>query len=382
MRNSNWSSHNPQTVHRHRHSQTTPLLPSSCGHATSLLPANRQYSKSGWVYGLDPCSAECSKISEDASSNLRAATKAKIASSRIPISIRRNDLDYTTGSSSITSSTTVSENLHQKLIGVPFITTTSDITSDGSSVADVNPSIGASANAKYLCANDSISSVRRAASFTFSPKGHLDKVNQIQLQNIEPKKRFSRFAKTLDFIRSKMDSCSTSTLYPSKEEVMQWQDSFERLLNHKYGCLLFRTFLKGEFSDENVDFWIECEEFRKMKEGKKSTIQKAHSIYNKYIAEQSPKEVNLDSDTRTATKAALENGAKPNMFSLAQTRIEQLMSKDSYRRFLKSRLFLDLLTNDTASNTNKIQSKDSEQAKLSALETLKAVNFTENSKIS
>lgn len=54
---------------------------------------------------------------------------------------------------------------------------------------------------------------------------------------------------------------------------------------------MFRTFLKGEFSDENVDFWIECEEFRKMKEGKKSTIQKAHSIYSKYIAEQSPKEV-------------------------------------------------------------------------------------------
>lgn len=146
-----------------------------------------------------------------------------------------------------------------------------------------------------------------------------------------------------------MDASSTSTLYPSKEEIRQWQDSFESLLNHKCtwfvlawifwnlgkialqsctrifvvlfitaqaieplsrillvwknsvsfgtvpsfsdGCLLFRTFLKGEFSDENVDFWIECEEFRKMKEGKKATIQKAHSIYNQYIAEQSPKEV-------------------------------------------------------------------------------------------
>ncbi|KAK6114424.1 Regulator of G protein signaling domain family protein [Brugia pahangi] len=85
-----------------------------------------------------------------------------------------------------------------------------------------------------------------------------------------------------------------------------------------------------------------------MKEGKKSTIQKAHSICNKYIAEQSPKEVDLDSDTCAATKAALENGAKPNMFSLAQTRIEQLMEKDSYRRFLKSKLFLDLLTNNSS----------------------------------
>lgn len=59
----------------------------------------------------------------------------------------------------------------------------------------------------------------------------------------------------------------------------------------------------------------------------------------------------MDSDTRAATKAALENGAKPNMFTLAQSRIEQLMAKDSYRRFLKSRLFLDLL-NDTSNDTS------------------------------
>lgn len=55
------------------------------------------------------------------------------------------------------------------------------------------------------------------------------------------------------------------------------------------------------------------------------------------------------------------------MFSLAQTRIEQLMAKDSYRRFLKSKLFLDLLTNGTnnASNTNKTQQKESENERQS-----------------
>ncbi|EFO19076.2 hypothetical protein LOAG_09419 [Loa loa] len=373
MRNSDWNSCNSQTCRHHCHSQTTSLSPSSSGHTTSLIPIKCQYRKPGWTYGVNPCGAECSRSNEDAGTNLHTATKDKTAShatSKIPISIRHNDLDYTTESSSITSSTTVSDNLHRKLIGVPFITTTSDLTSDGSSVADIKPSIDVSTNAQYLCANeiqknseDSINSVRRTASFTFSPKGCLDKVNQRQqVHDIEPKRRFGRFAKTLDFIRSKMDSCSTSTLYPSKEEIMQWRESFER-----------------EFSDENVDFWIECEEFRKMKEGKKSTIQKAHSIYNKYIAEQSPKEVNLDSDTRAATKAALENGAKPNMFSLAQTRIEQLMAKDSYRRFLKSKLFLDLLTNDTStpSNTNKTVQNENERERQSRLpETLKTVNST------
>uniref|UniRef100_A0A183BX06 RGS domain-containing protein n=1 Tax=Globodera pallida TaxID=36090 RepID=A0A183BX06_GLOPA len=37
------------------------------------------------------------------------------------------------------------------------------------------------------------------------------------------------------------------------------------LLAHKYGCLLFREFLQSEFSEENLVFWLECEEFKRMK---------------------------------------------------------------------------------------------------------------------
>ncbi|EPB80520.1 regulator of G protein signaling domain protein [Ancylostoma ceylanicum] len=150
-------------------------------------------------------------------------------------------------------------------------------------------------------------------------------------------------SKTISLIRNKLDvALSTSSLYPSRDEVRQWRHSFESLLNHKYGCSLFREFLKKEFSDENVDFWLECEEFKKMKDGKKATIQKAHEIFKEYVAASAPKEVNLDSDTRAATKAAMESGCKTDTFSLAQSRIEQLMAKDSYRRFLKDPLYLDL----------------------------------------
>uniref|UniRef100_A0A0K0D5G1 RGS domain-containing protein n=1 Tax=Angiostrongylus cantonensis TaxID=6313 RepID=A0A0K0D5G1_ANGCA len=151
-------------------------------------------------------------------------------------------------------------------------------------------------------------------------------------------------SKTISLFRSKFDvASSTSSLYPTREEVLQWRVSFESLLNHKYGFTLFREFLKKEFSDENVDFWLECEDFKKMKEGKKATVQRAHEIFKEYVAAAAPKEVNLDSDTRAATKAAMESGCKSDTFSLAQSRIEQLMAKDSYRRFLKDRLYLDLV---------------------------------------
>ncbi|VDD96834.1 unnamed protein product, partial [Enterobius vermicularis] len=185
---------------------------------------------------------------------------------------------------------------------------------------------------------------------SFSPAEQFGyKINQVKFFcTIKGKKTaFFSFTKTLSFIKNKMDFASTSMLYPSKEEIRQWEKSFESLLNHKYGSLIFRDFLKTEYSVENLDFWLECEEFKKMKEGKKATQQRARAIYNQYIAAQSPKEVNLDADTKAATKAALEEGAKPNMFSLAQSRIEHLMEKDSYPRFLKSDKFLKLLNDGT-----------------------------------
>ncbi|KAK5977849.1 Regulator of G protein signaling domain protein [Trichostrongylus colubriformis] len=205
--------------------------------------------------------------------------------------------------------------------------------------------------------------VRRAASFTFSPKGAADKTNrrvQPSHHEDENKRRFfGPISKTISLIRNKLDvALSTSSLYPTREEVRLWRMSFESLLNHKYGCTLFREFLKKEFSDENVDFWLECEEFKKLKEGKKATIQRAHEIYKEYVAPAAPKEVNLDSDTRAATKAAMESGCKPDTFSLAQSRIEQLMAKDSYRRFLKDSLYLDLVDGvENGENTPKISQK-------------------------
>ncbi|CAJ0945063.1 unnamed protein product, partial [Mesorhabditis belari] len=150
--------------------------------------------------------------------------------------------------------------------------------------------------------------------------------------------------KTVSYLRNKLDGAmSTGQLYPSREEVRQWETDFEALITHKFGCALFRDYLKKELSDENIDFWVECEEFKRMKEGKKETQKKAQEIFNTYVKDQAPREVNLDSATKAATKAAFEGGCGPDAFSLAQSRIQQLMEKDSYRRFLKDIMFTDLL---------------------------------------
>nr|CAD2168494.1 unnamed protein product [Meloidogyne enterolobii] len=162
---------------------------------------------------------------------------------------------------------------------------------------------------------------------------------------LQRKNQLGPLGRTFNFLKSKLDfSLSASVLCPSKEECRLWQEDFFTLLSHKYGCMLFREFLQSEFSEENLDFWLDVENFKQMKDSKKQTLQKAQQIYDTYIKELAPKEVNLDSETRMKTKNGLQSiPLKTDIFNLAQNKIEQLMSKDSYSRFLKSEQYLDLL---------------------------------------
>ncbi|XP_046924265.1 regulator of G-protein signaling 3 isoform X3 [Lynx rufus] len=128
---------------------------------------------------------------------------------------------------------------------------------------------------------------------------------------------------------------------PTSEEALKWGESLEKLLLHKYGLAVFQAFLRTEFSEENLEFWLACEDFKKVKSQSKMTA-KAKKIFAEYIAIQACKEVNLDSYTREHTKDNLQSVTR-GCFDLAQKRIFGLMEKDSYPRFLRSDLYLDLI---------------------------------------
>uniref|UniRef100_A0A8C8SYH4 Regulator of G-protein signaling 3 n=1 Tax=Pelusios castaneus TaxID=367368 RepID=A0A8C8SYH4_9SAUR len=139
---------------------------------------------------------------------------------------------------------------------------------------------------------------------------------------------------------SKLDKAMKS-LKPTPEEALKWGESLEKLLLHKYGLAAFRAFLRTEFSEENLEFWLACEEYKKIKSQTKMA-SKAKKIFAEYIAIQSCKEVNLDSYTREHTKENLQTITR-SCFDLAQKRIYGLMEKDSYPRFLRSELYLDII---------------------------------------
>uniref|UniRef100_K7GC53 Regulator of G protein signaling 3 n=1 Tax=Pelodiscus sinensis TaxID=13735 RepID=K7GC53_PELSI len=134
---------------------------------------------------------------------------------------------------------------------------------------------------------------------------------------------------------------AVKSLKPSPEEALKWGESLERLLHQKYGLAAFRAFLRTEFSEENLEFWLACEEYKKIKSQSKM-VSKAKKVFAEYIAIQSCKEVNLDSYTRDHTKENLQTVTR-SCFDLAQKRIYGLMEKDPYPRFLRSELYLDLI---------------------------------------
>ncbi|XP_040216186.1 regulator of G-protein signaling 8 isoform X1 [Rana temporaria] len=126
------------------------------------------------------------------------------------------------------------------------------------------------------------------------------------------------------------------------EEARRWARSFDLLLSHKYGRSAFRAFLQTEFSEENLEFWMACEEYRKTRSINKLPA-KARHIFQEFIDVQAPREVNIDFPTREMTKRNLQHPSL-SCFDLAQLRVRSLMERDSYPRFLRSQIYNDLLS--------------------------------------
>ncbi|KAM5294322.1 regulator of G-protein signaling 4 [Glossophaga mutica] len=126
----------------------------------------------------------------------------------------------------------------------------------------------------------------------------------------------------------------------SQEEVKKWAESLENLINHECGLAAFRAFLRSEYSEENIDFWVSCEEYKRITSPSQLS-PKAKEIYEEFISVQASKEVNLDAGTREETSRNVQ-APTAACFDEAQRRIFHLMEKDSYRRFLKSRFYLEL----------------------------------------
>ncbi|NXT05997.1 RGS18 protein, partial [Prunella fulvescens] len=127
----------------------------------------------------------------------------------------------------------------------------------------------------------------------------------------------------------------------SPEEAGKWGESFDKLLSEKAGLDAFTKFLKTEFSEENIEFWIACEDYKKSKSAHE-LLPKAKTIFETFIQKDAPKEVNLDFHTKEVTSQSMGRPLR-STFDAAQSAVYRLMEQDSYPRFLRSAPYRGLL---------------------------------------
>ncbi|POI20930.1 hypothetical protein CIB84_015324 [Bambusicola thoracicus] len=180
---------------------------------------------------------------------------------------------------------------------------------------------------------------RRRAELEEADKGRMMKRTIIK----DWKKKLSYFLQNSSR-SSKMKSMKAGKHHtyfrPSPEEARLWSEAFDELLANKYGVAAFRAFLKSEFCEENIEFWLACEDFKKTKSPQKLTL-KAKKIYNDFIEKEAPKEINIDFQTKNMIAQSLQE-ATHTCFSAAQKRVYSLMENNSYPRFLESEFYQEL----------------------------------------
>lgn len=131
-----------------------------------------------------------------------------------------------------------------------------------------------------------------------------------------------------------LDSLDGSVECCSLEEVRAWGSSFDKLMRSAAGRKLFREFLVSEYSEENIAFWLACEQLKR--ESNPETIEeKARYIYEDYISILSPKEVS-NPLRRSLVVSPPRNNCDRN--SLRDIRWESMNGRSSLSCYIESTL--------------------------------------------
>ncbi|KAK5869519.1 hypothetical protein PBY51_024228 [Eleginops maclovinus] len=149
-----------------------------------------------------------------------------------------------------------------------------------------------------------------------------------------------RFLLKTNSSKSVLHLITTRPYRPTADDVQQWAQSLDKLLSHKYGKAAFCIFLKSEFCEENIEFWSACEDFRILT-SKKEMASKANIIYEEFIKNEAPKEINLDFHTKNDIAKSLQEPTTA-CFLTAQRKVYSLMENNSYPRFISSDLYKEL----------------------------------------
>lgn len=102
-------------------------------------------------------------------------------------------------------------------------------------------------------------------------------------------------------------------------------------------ALLFREFLHQLKCAENLSFYVEVEEYKRL-DSQSDRSERAVKIWNKYLSNDSLTPINIDSKCRQRIQSDLETG-ELNTFDEASEFVFSMLSFDCYRKFIASEIY-------------------------------------------
>ncbi len=136
-------------------------------------------------------------------------------------------------------------------------------------------------------------------------------------------------------------------------EIRGNQDlTLQVLLSEDFGISAFSDHLVKEFSTENIQFWKACNHFRGSSSSPSGMKSEAGSIMEEYIYPTAVNQVNIKSNVFKKLVETFDSGIfDKTLFDEAQGEIFNLMSRDSFSRFKRTKACADFITayNDAVS---------------------------------
>eukprot|EP00123_Amoebidium_parasiticum_P007403 comp18100_c0_seq1/m.18739 comp18100_c0_seq1/g.18739 ORF comp18100_c0_seq1/g.18739 comp18100_c0_seq1/m.18739 type:complete len:319 (-) comp18100_c0_seq1:581-1537(-) len=122
------------------------------------------------------------------------------------------------------------------------------------------------------------------------------------------------------------------------ERITRWALNFDFVLDDIQGQHVFMEFLRKEYSECNLEFFLLCAQFRD-----RPCLETRNLAYDIYCKDHGEKQLALTEETRVALDRAMGTPVPSrDMFFAAQHEVKNLLF-DSYLRFLKSDIYCGLL---------------------------------------
>jgi len=119
----------------------------------------------------------------------------------------------------------------------------------------------------------------------------------------------------------------------TEQEVESWAHpttGFEALMSSPGAREIFRKYLAGEFSAENLIFWTACKDLKSVT-NREIFKERVEKIFQNHLDTSSQYEVSLDAKVKEKLMKERKNPGE-NIFDEAQGKIYSLMHRDSFAR--------------------------------------------------